>query len=322
MQRTPGWETCTATWYASKIKWEFLPKRAEKEQEAQNGKILPRWAFLFFRKGKTNMTELQLRENVAAQAKAWSTMTRGSNLHREMLDIYNSYTPLPRGYKVQVKDAYCATYASACWIKECVDSVTVLECSVPKMVELAKAKGIWVEDDKYHPQLGDGVIYDWEDKENYASYDNTAYPDHIGIVIDVERDHVVVAEGNKSGGNAGLRKLPFNGRYIRGFVCPQYYKLATPEKTVRQIAIEVINGHWSVWPFRKSKLEKAGYNYNAVQAEVNRLLKNSKTYIVKKGDTLSGIAKRYNTTVSRLAADNEIANPDIIFVGQKIRIYY
>lgn len=43
-------------------------------------------------------------------------------------------------------------------------------------------------------------------------------------------------------------------------------------------------------------------------------------YVVQKGDTLSGIAKRYGTTYQKLAEYNGIANPNIINIGQKIRI--
>lgn len=43
-------------------------------------------------------------------------------------------------------------------------------------------------------------------------------------------------------------------------------------------------------------------------------------YIVAKGDTLSKIAKKYNTTVKALAALNGIKNVNLIYVGQKIRI--
>src|SRR5690606_27985815 len=44
-------------------------------------------------------------------------------------------------------------------------------------------------------------------------------------------------------------------------------------------------------------------------------------YIVKKGDTLSHIAKRYNTTVKNLVKLNpSIKNPNLIFPGQKIRV--
>lgn len=43
-------------------------------------------------------------------------------------------------------------------------------------------------------------------------------------------------------------------------------------------------------------------------------------YAVKRGDTLSGIAKRYNTTYQALAQYNHIADPNRIYVGQKINI--
>lgn len=43
-------------------------------------------------------------------------------------------------------------------------------------------------------------------------------------------------------------------------------------------------------------------------------------YTVKRGDTLSAIARKYNTTYQKLAAYNGIANPNLIHVGQKIKI--
>jgi LysM repeat protein len=43
-------------------------------------------------------------------------------------------------------------------------------------------------------------------------------------------------------------------------------------------------------------------------------------YTVKSGDVLSEIALKYNTTYQKLAKYNNIANPSIIYVGQKIRI--
>lgn len=43
-------------------------------------------------------------------------------------------------------------------------------------------------------------------------------------------------------------------------------------------------------------------------------------YTVKKGDTLSAIALKYGTTVKKLAKDNNIKNPNLIYVNQKIRI--
>ena len=44
------------------------------------------------------------------------------------------------------------------------------------------------------------------------------------------------------------------------------------------------------------------------------------TYTVKAGDTLSEIAQKYGTTYQELARINNIANPDLIYVGQVIKI--
>ena len=50
-------------------------------------------------------------------------------------------------------------------------------------------------------------------------------------------------------------------------------------------------------------------------AKDNRLV-----YTVQPGDTLSGIAAKYGTTVNKLVRDNNIKNPDLIYGGQKIII--
>jgi LysM repeat protein len=43
-------------------------------------------------------------------------------------------------------------------------------------------------------------------------------------------------------------------------------------------------------------------------------------YVVAKGDTLSSIAKSYNTTWQRLAALNNLASPDALQVGQPVAV--
>ena len=44
-------------------------------------------------------------------------------------------------------------------------------------------------------------------------------------------------------------------------------------------------------------------------------------YIVKSGDTLSAIAQKYNTTYQKIAQDNNIENPNLIYPNQKLKIF-
>ena len=172
------------------------------------------------------MTETKLRQLVVDTIAAGVGSVRGDAWHRGILDTYNSHKPLPRGYAVQVGDHYCATTVSAVWIRAGVDTVAVVECSCSKMVELAKAKGIWVEDDAFVPRPGDAVIYDWQDD---GKGDNRGTPDHIGIVERVTGQTMYIIEGNRPVGHVARHTLAVNGRYIRGFICPDYAKLAEPE---------------------------------------------------------------------------------------------
>ena len=44
------------------------------------------------------------------------------------------------------------------------------------------------------------------------------------------------------------------------------------------------------------------------------------TYVVQAGDTLSGIAARFGTTVANLVSLNNISDPNLIYVGQVLKI--
>ena len=93
------------------------------------------------------------------------------------------------------------------------------------------------------------------------------------------------------------------------------------EYSDKELAQMVLKGQFGNGAVRKAKL---GKRYNAVQNEVNKLLGASKSqgvyYIVKSGDTLSGIATKYKITVLNLVKLNGIKNPNLIYVNQKLRI--
>lgn len=157
-------------------------------------------------------------ESVVAQAKAWLGKNEADGSHKEIIDVYNSQRPLPRGYKVKYTDAWCATFVSAVAVKLGYTDIIPTECSCPKMIQLLKNIGAWVEDDAYVPKSGDLLFYDFDDN---GVGENTGGTDHIGIVEKVEGNTITVIEGNYS--NSVKRKsIKVNGRYIRGYGVPKY----------------------------------------------------------------------------------------------------
>lgn len=103
-------------------------------------------------------------------------------------------------------------------------------------------------------------------------------------------------------------------------------KKPAKKKSLTALAKEVIAGKWGNGAVRKSRIAKAyklgeiAYTYDQIQAKVDDILGKTKTYVVKKGDTLSKIAKKFNTTVAKLVALNKIEKPNLIMVGQKLKI--
>lgn len=230
------------------------------------------------------MTENELRQKVANIINAWVGATKGSAKHLEILEIYNTHRPLARGYTVKVTDAYCATTASAAYIKAGIAEYTGTECGVGKYTLVAKGLGIWVEDDAHAPKIGDACVYDWDDN---GVGDCTGAGDHIGIVTATGGGKFTVTEGNMSGGKVGKRTMAVNGKYIRGFICPDFAAIA--------------------------KKISAAETPAASQASAIR-------HTVVAGDTLGKIARKYGTTVEKLAEINRIKNPNLIRVGQVIQL--
>lgn len=69
------------------------------------------------------------------------------------------------------------------------------------------------------------------------------------------------------------------------------------------------------WEDGESSGKKSGGNNPAQKTSGSE-----QVYTVKSGDTLSSIAKKYGTTYQKLASYNGIANPNLIYIGQKIKI--
>ena len=231
--------------------------------------------------GGIAMTEKELRQKPVDYLAQYVGIKEGSAEHKAILAVLNN-SGLCTRYKMTVNDPWCATASSAAFIASgLADIFPCVECSCGNMIELAKKAGIWVENDAYVPKTGDAILYDWGDS---GKGDCTGWPDHVGLVASVSGNTIRVIEGNMSN-TVGYRNLAVNGRYIRGFITPKFSTKATSsgngsagtsgKKSVSEIAKEVIAGKWENGDARKSAIKAAGYDYDAVQAEVNKQLKGS-----------------------------------------------
>lgn len=227
---------------------------------------------------------------------------------------------------------WCAAFVSAmAYLAGCAD-VVPYEMSVWSIKQFAIDKGIWKPYKAgYKPSVGDLVIFDWDGGHSEC--------DHVGIVASVGSSSFSTVEGNTGGhgsgdnykGTVGTRKVSFTNNIVTGFIHPNFdTKPATVTKIdtlddIDKLAREVISGKWGNGEIRKQKLTEAGHNFHVVQARVNAMLKEDESnpvyHTVVKGDTLYKLAKKYDTTIAYIISLNpQIENPDLIYVGDKIRV--
>ena len=239
--------------------------------------------------GKKTMTEQELRNKVVQTARGYLGSKEADGTHKKIIDGYNAHKPLARGYLVKYTDAWCATFVSFIGIVCGLTDIMPTECGCGAMIDLYKKKGRWQENEAHRPQPADIIMYDWDDN---GVGDCTGYPEHVGIVKEVNGNTITVIEGNMNDA-VGERTLQVNGRFIRGYCLPDYASKASGVPSA-----SVPSGNPS--------------SGSASSAE--------QVYTVRAGDTLSKIAEKYGTTYQKLASYNGIANPNKINVGQKIKI--
>jgi len=125
--------------------------------------------------------------------------------------------------------------------------------------------------------------------------DTSAYPRRsIRQLADEMKSYGCKDAVNYDGGGSSQYISPWgryvSGRPVDGFICV-WLKKATPDK-----------------PTSKPQTSSPTSASNVA------------THIVKNGETLSGIARKYGTTYTKIAKDNNIKNPNIIRVGQVLKI--
>lgn len=160
-------------------------------------------------------------DDVIAVMQSWIGKSRSAGTHKDIIDLYNSISPLPVGYRVTYSDAYCDAGLSAAYHKcGAVDLVCGGECGVERHVQLFQAAGLWEEDGTITPSRGDIIVYNWDS----STQPNDGNADHIGIVESVDGSTITAIECNINGGQVGRRTLQVGNGYIRGYAKPKYTK--------------------------------------------------------------------------------------------------
>lgn len=160
------------------------------------------------------------RDKVLKIMQSWVGCKQGDKIHKAIIDTFNSIKPLPDGWAMTYTAPWCATTVSAAFHKAGYDKIFPSSANCVTMIAKAKKMGIWIEKDDFIPRPGDLILYDWDDS---GKGDNTGSPDHVGMVEKVSNTYITVIEGNKGTTSTCARRvISINGRYIRGFIVPNY----------------------------------------------------------------------------------------------------
>lgn len=135
------------------------------------------------------------------------------------------------------------------------------------------------------PKRGDLVFFNWNKGHDKAH--------HIGIFLrKVDANFIETIDGNtglenESNGGRVMRRIRSKA-YVDCYIRPNYDP--EPEESIKEEPV------------------------------VEEPKQEEEFYIVKKGDNLSKIAKKYGTTWQELWRINNIEKPSLIYPGQKIRL--
>lgn len=162
--------------------------------------------------------EQAIRLQVVQTAEKWLGAKESDRSHVPILDVYNSHTPLARGYAMKETDAWCSAFASAISIQCGLTEIIPTEVGCERHIERFMDIGAWEESDSYVPLPGDYIFYSWDP---CTCDDCTCGSDHVGIVVGTFAGWIKVIEGNKADA-VGYRYISVNHKTIRGYGLPDY----------------------------------------------------------------------------------------------------
>ncbi len=130
-----------------------------------------------------------------------------------VVDIYNTYLPHPRRYKVKYEDMLCATFVSSIFIHLGWTDIVPPECGAHQLYQNMEALGRAELNKKRVPAVGDLIFFG-----------NSRYVtgiQHVGIVQEVTSDKKRIYYYDLTG-VVGRHTCPVGYSWIMGYAWPDY----------------------------------------------------------------------------------------------------
>ena len=143
----------------------------------------------------------------------------------EVVQIYNSYLPHPRGYIVKAdSDMLCATYVSSVYIALSWTDLVPPECGARQLYRNMEAISCATADTKRVPNVGDIIFFGTKSKPDGIN--------HTGIVVDITNNNKrIVYYDISTSGRVGQHYIPVGDAWICGYGLPDYASKDVPAPT-------------------------------------------------------------------------------------------
>ncbi len=144
-----------------------------------------------------------------------------------------------------------------------------------------------------------------------------AHLSHIGVKPnDTISKGQYIGKGGNTGNSRGSH-LHLVASYKGEYIHPEYIFDFSPTNAIRAEELWVTL-EWTRARFHNSKRVSKVNVLKTKEAALASLVKQKKVYVVKKGDTLYGISRRNNLSISRICNSNAIKKTAPLKIGQKL----
>lgn len=157
------------------------------------------------------------KEEFVNEAKKYIGFNQYNKTHEQIVDAYNKFIPLPRDYRLQYYEYWGSAFISFISNKCKALDMIPIECSIGQQIIAFSNLSTYYSNYDLKPQIGHIVFFTYY---NINSGDCSLYPDHVGIVSQLNKHTFTVITVHD--GFVMELDLAYCATYISGFACPEY----------------------------------------------------------------------------------------------------